>query len=148
MKKNYKKILGIIFILSLTLVPEIASAAKYVVCSDNRKIPYAIANLVSIFMTIIKIAVPILIVIMGMIAFLRVTYSSNVEEDLKKAKNKFIHSIIAAIVIFFIVSILNFAVGLVAGKDNSFMKCVECFINNDKCEVIESDDDLEPGIYE
>lgn len=131
--------------LALTLavlsIPSIISAeeiegTKYIVCSDNRKFPLVFAQITSLFMTLIKIAIPILLVISGMIAFLKVTFSSNVEEDLKKAKTKLVNNIIAAVIIFFIFSIANFAVSLVAGSNSKIMKCVSCFMDSEKCENI------------
>ncbi|MBP3920319.1 MAG: hypothetical protein J6D28_02010 [Bacilli bacterium] len=137
----------IITFLVLSLTPNIAHATEYIKCGDDRYFPYALVNLVSIFFTIIKIAVPILLVISGMITFLKVTFSSNVDEDMKKAKSKLINNIIAAVIIFFIISIINFAIGLVAGANNKFMSCVNCFINPDKCEKIDKkDDEIKPGI--
>ena len=135
MKTNkFKKIL---FLNLILIVPEIAHATDYVVCGIDKKFPLVFAELTSTFMTLIKIAVPILLVISGMITFLKVTFSSNVEEDLKKAKTKLINSIIAAAVIFFAISIVNFAVSLVAGKNNKFMSCINCFINSDECTHID-----------
>ena len=135
MKTNkFKKIL---FLSVILIIPEIAHATDYVVCGIDKKFPLVFAELTSTFMTLIKIAVPILLVISGMITFLKVTFSSNVEEDLKKAKTKLINSIIAAAVIFFAISIVNFAVSLVAGKNNKFMSCINCFINSDECTHID-----------
>lgn len=145
MKKKLMKKISTLLVLSIILTPQIASAAEYIVCG-SKKFPSAIVNVVATFITIIKIVVPILLVVGGMISFLKVTFSSNVEEELKKAKTKLINSIIAAAVVFFVVSIVNFAVSLVAGKDNEFMGCVKCFMNPDKCETIEiEDDELKPG---
>ena len=144
---NKEKIKKHIIMLILLLTPNIAYATEYIKCGDDRYFPYALVNLVSIFFTIIKIAVPILLVISGMITFLKVTFSSNVDEDMKKAKSKLINNIIAAVIIFFIISIINFAIGLVAGANNKFMSCVNCFINPDKCEKIDKEDnEIKPGI--
>lgn len=143
-KKNNIKLLVAILALSM---PKIVSAAQYIVCDNDKKIPYVFANMVSTFITIIKIAVPILLVISGMISFFKVTASSNVDDEMKKAKSKLINSIIAAAIIFFVFSIANFAVTLVAGTNNKFMKCVECFMNADKCKIDDSNkEQLCPGI--
>ena len=144
-RKNNKKIYVLIMLTTL-IIPEFVSAAQYVVCGNDKHFPYVIADLISTFITIIKIAVPILLVASGMISFFKVTFSSNVEEDLKKAKSKLINSIIAAAVIFFVISIVNFAISLVKGTKNEFMDCVNCFINPDNCEVVDkTDDELNAG---
>ena len=144
-KKNSIKLLIAIIALSM---PKIVYGAQYVVCDNDKRIPYVFASMVSTFITIIKIAVPILLVISGMISFFKVAASSNVDDEMKKAKSKLINSIIAAVVIFFVFSIVNFAVSLVAGSDNKFMKCVQCFIDTDKCTIDNGDKDEElcPGI--
>ena len=135
MKKN-KSIKLLVAIITLAM-PQIVFATKYIVCDNDKKIPYVFASMVSTFITIIKIAVPILLVISGMISFFKVASESNVDDEMKKAKSKLINSIIAAVIIFFVFSIVNFAVSLVAGTNNKFMKCVECFINTDKCQTTE-----------
>lgn len=137
--KKRKNVLFMLPLITLT-IPEIASATKYVICGNNKAFPLVIADLISILMNIIKIAVPILLVISGMIAFFKVTISSNVEDELKKAKTKLINNIIAAVVIFFIISIVNFAVSLVAGANNNVMDCVNCLINPNKCEQMEEEE--------
>ena len=142
-KKNSIKLL---VALSLLSMPRLVYGAQYIVCDETKKIPYAFASMVSTFLAIIKIAVPILLVISGMIAFFKVAASSNVDDEMKKAKSKLINSIIAAVVVFFVFSIVNFAVSLVAGSNNKFMKCVECFINIDKCDVVDENTQLCPGI--
>ena len=123
--------------LLLLVVPEITHAAQYVVCGNDNKMPLLLAQLISTLMTIVKIFIPILLVISGMISFFKVTFSSNVEDEMKKAKNKLINNIIAAIIIFFVISIINFAVSLVVGANNNVMSCVYCLINPDKCEQID-----------
>jgi hypothetical protein len=130
--KKIKKVFPLI-IAFIAINPEIIFAIKYVSCGNDRRLPLALANIVSTFITIIKVAVPILLVIGGMISFFKATMSSNVEEDLKKSKNKLVNSIIAAVVIFFVISIINFAVSLVGGKNNTIMNCVNCLMNPDKC---------------
>ena len=146
MKKN-KSIKLLVAIITLAM-PQIVFATKYIVCDNDKKIPYVFASMVSTFITIIKIAVPILLVISGMISFFKVASASNVDDEMKKAKSKLINSIIAAVIIFFVFSIVNFAVSLVAGTNNKFMKCVECFINTDKCQTTEETTKLCPGLLD
>lgn len=128
------------------IMPEIIGATKYITCGDNKRFPLLFAQVTSNFITIIKVLVPIFLVIGGMISFFKVTISSNVEEDLKKAKNTLVNRIIAAVVIFFTLSIINFAVSLVAGKGSNLMDCINCFVNSDKCQdVTEDNEGISPG---
>ena len=130
-----KKIKKVLLMITL-LMPQIVNAADYIVCDNDKKFPYVFAQITSTAMTIIKIVIPILLVITGMISFFKVTISSNVEDEMKKAKTKLINSIIAAVVVFFTFSIVNFVVTLVAGTNNKFMSCVECFMNVEKCNKV------------
>ena len=128
-----RKKLTFLLTTALLIMPEIIGATKYITCGDNKRFPLLFAQVTSNFITIIKVLVPIFLVIGGMIAFFRVTIASNVEEELKKAKDKLINRIVAAVVIFFTLSIINFAVSLVAGTGSNLMSCINCFMNPDKC---------------
>lgn len=141
-KKNYIKILTALIVLS---TPNIVFATTYLICDEDKKIPYAFATMVSTVLTLIKILVPVFLVIGGMISFFKVAASSNVDEDMKKAKSKLINSIIAAIIVFFAFSIGNFVVTFVAGTDNNIMSCAKCFIRPDECPTDEGKSNLCPG---
>ena len=144
-KKNNVKFLLAIITLAM---PKIALASKYVVCDGDKKIPYAFTSVTATLVTLIKIAIPIFLVISGMIAFFKVAASSNVDDEMKKAKSKLINNIIAAVIVFFAFSIVNFAVSLVAGANNKLMKCAQCFIEPDKCDVVEVNTKLCPGFLD
>ena len=57
-------------------------------CGDDKKIPLALATILSIVVTFVKIIIPVLLVIGGMISFFKATVSSKVDDELKKAKDK------------------------------------------------------------
>jgi dienelactone hydrolase len=143
MKK--KKILKYISVLAILISPIIVYAAdeyttdEYIVCGNNRKFPTIIGQLVSTIYVIIRIIVPILLVITGIISFMKATFSSKVEESIDKAKKSLVKNIISAAIIFFIVSILNFVIRLVAGTNNSFTSCINCMIHPNECKTTKSD---------
>ena len=145
MKKELKYI---VLTLILILYPQMVGATKYIKCGNDKTIPYAVANIFSTLLLIIKIVIPIIMVIVGMISFFKVVSSNNTEDDIKKAQKKLFNDIIAAAVIFFIISIINIAVGLVAGSDNSAMQCVKCFVDSEKCETFDKSDDIKPGFID
>ncbi len=132
-----KKTLNVMILLTL-LTPTIINAKEYIVCGTDKKFPTVIATLISTAYVIIKILVPILLVISGILSFLKVTFSNNVDESLDKAKKKFVSNLIAAIIIFFIASIINFVIGLVASKNNSFTDCMYCMLHPKECQQIDS----------
>ena len=142
MKNKFK----LLCLLSLLSIPNVAFATKYIVCGNDRHIPYAFADIFSIIIVIIRIIVPILIVIMGMVSYLKIVMSGKAEEDMKKGLKQLINSVLAAIVIFFIVSIINFAIGLTAGKDNSASACISCLVSPEKCKSIEDNEVICPGL--
>lgn len=141
-KKNYIKILMALLVLS---TPNIVFATKYIICDEDKRIPYIFASMVATILTLIKILVPVFLVIGGMVSFFKVAASSNVDEDMKKAKSKLVNSIIAAVIIFFAFSIGNFVVTFVAGKDNNIMSCAQCFLDPDKCKTEDENSKLCPG---
>ena len=138
--KNIKKILFIIL-----FTPSIVYADEYLVCG-NKTFPFVFSNIFSTLFNLIRILVPILFVITGIIAFIKASISSKAEEGLNKAKEKLIRNTIAAIIIFFIMSIINFVVLLVAGTNNTFMNCMDCLLHSDNCERIEVSGKLCSGL--
>lgn len=128
-----RKLINRIGLFFFLLVPSIVYAADFISCGNDKKIPFVLANIVSILFVIIRIVVPIIFVITGMISFFKASISSKVDDELNKAKQKLINNILSAVIIFFIVSIVNFVVSLAAGKNNSFSSCINCLIHPEKC---------------
>lgn len=127
------------FLLFLLMMPIYVNAADYLVCGNGRKLPLVLGTGVSTVYVIIRIIVPVLFVITGMVSFFKVTLSSKVEEELQKAKKSLVNRIIAAIIIFFIASIVNFVISLAVGKNNNFSSCMYCMLHSDKCEHIDGE---------
>ena len=135
MKKFFKRFL----FLLLLLMPVCVNASDYLLCGNDKRFPLSVAQLVSLLFVLIKILVPILFVITGIVSFLKVLLSAKVDDELQKAKQNFINRIIAAFIIFFMVSIVNTALALVAGKNNSFSDCLNCMIHPNYCEQIDDE---------
>lgn len=98
---------------------------------DN--IPTAIPKVVSIIYKVIQIAVPVVLVVMGMIDLAK-SISSEKEEDIKKSQKIFIKRLITAGLIFFVFAITKFLISLIADSSkekNNIIDCAECFINNE-----------------
>lgn len=143
-----KKLFKLFFALVICSIPNIVFASEYLLCGENRKIPLALATVLSIAVTIVKIFIPILLVIGGMISFFKATVSGKVDDELKKAKDKLFNSIIAAVIIFFIVSITSAVVSFAVGRKTDAMSCVECLIKPDSCPKETSDGDVIcPGLF-
>lgn len=94
-----------------------------------------IGYLVTLIINIIKILVPVVLIIMGMLDFAKAVTKNN-QDEMVKARNTFITRCIAAGITFFVVSIVQLAVSIVAkatseqDNNSNIWKCVEKLINN------------------
>lgn len=94
-----------------------------------------IAVVVRSVVNIIKIIIPILLIIWGMLDLGKAVIAQK-EDEIKKGQQTFIKRLIAAVIVFFIVVIVQVIVGIVAtDTDQANVKdCINCFINStDKC---------------
>lgn len=135
MRKSLKKIIVFIFLI----MPEVVFASDYVVCGSNKRFPLVVADIISPLYIIIRVLVPAILVISGIVTFVKATTSGNPDDDLNKAKNKLVVNIVSAIIIFFLVSIVKFAVALVAGSNNTFNSCLNCMIKPSGCNKQDSE---------
>lgn len=100
-----------------------------------KDIPSLIPSTIHIIYLILQLAVPILLVVLGSIDFVK-SLTSQKDDEIKKGQKTFISRIIAGVIVFFVFSIVKLIVSLVADSDNSakIINCVDCFIsNNEKC---------------
>lgn len=98
--------------------------------SFNRKIP----EITSWIVTIIQVIVPVILVIMGMIDFVK-SIASQKDDEIKKGRQIFIKRLITSVIIFFIVVFVKMLISVVSGDNNentNIVDCIDCFINN-KC---------------
>lgn len=110
-----------------------ASYNDKVSCGHIGKINKKIPEITSWIITIAQILVPVILVIMGSIDFVK-AISSQKEDEIKKGMQIFIKRLIVAIIIFFVVVLAKFVVSLFSsGKDESqsIIKCIDCFIRNE-----------------
>lgn len=100
------------------------------------EIPNTLPNITSLIVNIIKIAVPIMLIIMGMLDLGKAVIASK-DDEIKKAQSLFIKRIIAAALVFFIVAIVQLVFGVLADaakSDGSIDKegiseCMNLFLN-------------------
>ena len=130
----------IIFLIALLSVPTIALAAtsaKIAFC-DYGGVRRTFMIL-GIIINIVKIVVPLIIIISGMVAFAKPILSGKTE-DLTGTGMILAKKIIAGIVIFYIPTILNFAFELNPDYDKtSYYQCTECMNNPDGCTIPTTD---------
>lgn len=80
-------------------------------------VPNALFNVVSTIITGIKIVVPILLIIWGMLDFAKSVVAKK-EEDIKKYQKAFVSRLISALIVFLIVFVVQLAVNLVSGVED------------------------------
>ena len=93
-------------------------------CSDSAKLWKLIGRVMLVF----KIVIPLLLIIFGMIDLGKAVIASD-EKAIKAATNSIIRRLIAAVVIFFIPTIVSAIFGLVEGfsdTDEGYKICRSC----------------------
>ena len=90
------------------------------------------------FVTILKIAIPIILIIFGMLDLSKAVMAND-DKEMKEAQKKLIHRIIYAVVVFFVVSLVQFVFGRLADTDTksdvnkgNISQCIDCFIRSDE----------------
>lgn len=81
-------------------------------------IPNELFNIVHVLINGIKIVVPILLIIWGMLDFAKSVIAKN-EDDVKKYRKNFIQRVISAIVVFFLVFVVQLVINLVASVEDT-----------------------------
>ena len=128
-----KKIFMLIAIAFLMFYAPSVLAVNITGCEANLPgivIDAKIPNTVHTIIVVIKIAVPILLVVLGMIDLFK-GITAQKEDEMKKAQGIFVKRLISAAIVFFVVAIVQVLVSFVAG-DEGIMTCANCFINGVK----------------
>lgn len=129
-----------LLLITILFIPMIVNAAGFSsnnyyenVCGLENVVPYAIPKITSTLFTLLKILVPVILVIMGMIDMLSAMSSSS-QDGMKKSQSRFITRIIAAVVVFLVMSIVQFAFNSSNVSDKSDLnKCMSCLLTNESC---------------
>lgn len=128
MKK--KNIFKFIILLVLCIPMMSISATTKVSCGNVNGIPEKIPELTNLFITIVQVAVPVILVIMGMMDLVK-GITAQKEDEVKKGQQMFIKRLIVGGLIFFIVVIAKLVVSIIAGDNTgNIVSCIDCFLNN------------------
>lgn len=122
----------LIFILTFFIgVINVAAAGK-VSCGNVTAIPAKIPELTSFAVTLLQVTIPVILVIMGSLDLFKGITAAK-EDEIKKGQHMLIKRLIVAALIFFVVAIVKFVIGLVSNVENTknMVECIDCFINND-----------------
>ncbi len=94
-------------------------------------IPSLLPKVISIAYTVIQIAVPVVLVIMGSLDLFK-GITAQKEDEIKKGQQMFVKRLLAAAVVFFAFAITKFLISVVAdGTGTNILECAECFIENE-----------------
>lgn len=101
-------------------------------------IPAALVGLISTTVTIIKVGVPIILIVLGMIDMGKAVASQK-EEEIKKGQKILLSRCIAAAIVFFVVAIVQLLLSIIStsvsdnttDKKNSIWYCV-CMLSGGK----------------
>lgn len=88
--------------------------------------PYIVSTVV----LLIKVVVPILLIIFGMLDLGKAVVASK-EDEIKKGQQLFIKRIITAIIVFFVIQIVQIVIRFVSGNDADVANCFNCFVNGE-----------------
>lgn len=99
------------------------------VCAEaGADIPDKLAHIVAMAVNFIYIGVPILLIIWGMLDLGKAVISQK-EDEIKKGQKTFVSRLIAALIVFFVVVIVKFAVGLAAGDEAApIIDCIDAIL--------------------
>ena len=132
MKKKILFMILLVFALVFFATPVLA--ANITACDGAIKgamIDEKIPKVVSTIVTIIKIAVPVLLVIFGMLDLLK-GITAQKEDEIKKGQQILIKRLISGALIFFVFTIVQLIISLIADDEKTnIMSCANCFINGD-----------------
>ena len=91
-------------------------------------LPSKIAFTIASIIRIIQIAVPILLIIWGMLDLGKAVMAQK-EDEIKKGQQTFVKRLIAAVLVFFITTIVKLVVNLFADENSNIWSCINSIIN-------------------
>lgn len=112
----------------MILAAKVATAATYTCGGTNLYFSGTIPYIVSTLILLIKIVVPILLIIFGMLDLGKAVVASK-EDEIKKGQQLFIKRVITAVIVFFVVQLVQIIIRFVSGNDQNIANCFNCFIN-------------------
>ena len=103
--------------------------AKYACGTIIPRMDGIIPELTSTVVDLLKIGVPVLLIIFGMLDFGKAVMAQK-EDEIKKNQQLFVKRLLSAALVFFVFIIVELLFNLVApNEDETIWNCVNCFIN-------------------
>ena len=107
---------------------KVTAKSEYTCGSGQLTFVGSIPNTVSLIVTTIKIIVPILLVIFGLLDLAKAVMAQK-EDEIKKGQQTLVKRFIAAVIVFFVIYLVQIVVKFASGDDSNITGCFNCFIN-------------------
>lgn len=141
MKKIKYLLFTLLMVLVSTPVVYAGEYTKYIQCGSSA-LPAPIPGMTRAIVLLLQIVLPIVIIIMGSIDFMKAVGSSD-PEKIKNGQKQFIKRITAAVIFFLVITIVRMAVRMISdvtGEDKTIAQCVSCLIDSkEECGDIVTD---------
>ena len=115
--------------MELTMVLSTIEELCTTITTDGKKI----ASLLSTAIRLVQLVVPILLIVWGMLDLGKAVIAQK-EDEIKKGQKTFMSRLVAAAIVFFIVTIVKLFVSLIADEEDSgqITDCINTIINGPK----------------
>ena len=114
------------------IITEIAQSSvgsdSYLNCAENIFIPYQFVSLIRALIQIIKVGVPIILIVVGMLDFGKVVLGKP-DEQMKKSWKNFSSRIVCAMFLFLVISVVEMGLPMVEAED-SVLNCFSCAVKD------------------
>lgn len=122
-------LLGTILMVAFSAMPVYAKKVEDSCDGFSDYIDVKLPDTVHKIILLIQIAVPVVLVIFGMLDLFK-GITAQKEDEIKKGQQTFVKRLLAAALVFFVVLVVKLLIGFVAGDDKaSITNCANCFIN-------------------
>ena len=103
----------------------------------NTTIPSPIPQIIRIVVVLLKIAMPLMLIILGSIDIVKAVIASD-EKKINESQSRFLKRLIPAALVFLVITIIQFLIGIIADNQNeaqTLIKCIDCMVSDSsKCE--------------
>lgn len=104
----------------------------YVTCLEDVKINAFFPDVVHLIINIIRIGVPIVLIILGMMDMFK-AMTAQKEDEIKKAQGLFVKRLVAGVLVFLVFVIVELLFSVLSsfsgtGADDNIWDCAQCFI--------------------
>ena len=98
---------------------------------DNFTFDGTLPYIISVLILIVQIAVPLLLVVFGMLDLGKAVVASK-EDEIKKGQQTFIKRLIAGAIVFFVIFIVQALTRFLSNGSDNIMGCFNCFVHGDE----------------